>query len=382
MADEKRKSFWKENGPVLAALAVVGLLPFLSTLLTGRILFASDQAESYAWKPYFESAARGELMLWNPSAWPACPPWTPWPATAPTCPPSCWRPCLPITHFVSYNFILHVLVAGFSAFLLARRFFGLDSVFSLGLAAAYMLNTNFISHIHAGHTGKFYIMAWLPFSLYFLLRTLQPRRPLVPSCGPRRDRGLVRLHRPPAAHLLRAHGLLPLLGLQVLPVPARQGLQGAAALAGKFWIPVLLGIGIAFPVFYPPTQYNKLYSVRGEAFNAKAGRQRARRPPELRACRLLVHPPRGGGLPGGARVRRPQRDLLGAQLLQAELGISRPRHPVPGRVRPLRLPPQVVLVLGLGGPARHPLRPGGGHALLPLWPTPSSPASRASARPA
>ncbi len=271
MSVENRKSFWKENGAVLAVLAAVGLLPFLSTILTGRILFASDQAESYAWKPYFEAAGRGDLMLWNPFLLAGTPTLDALAGDG-TYPPAFLMAALfPITHFVTYNFILHVLVAGFSAFLLARRFFGLDRLLSLGVAAAYMLNTNFISHIHAGHTGKFYIMAWLPFSLYVLLRSLQPGARWI---------HLLLLSLSVAWFVTTSHLQLTYYVLMgyflywgfrtVLALKGKQ-YRGAAALAGKFWIPVLLGIGLAFPVFYPPTQYNKLYSVRGEAFNAKAG---------------------------------------------------------------------------------------------------------------
>jgi hypothetical protein len=273
MAEAEPKNFWKENGAALIALAVIGLLPFLHVLFSGKILFASDQVESYAWKPYFDGLSRGELMLWNPFGLAGMPTWDALAGDGTY--PITWLVALilPITHFITYNFILHVLIAGFSAFWLARRFFALDRLFALGVGAAYMLNTNFISHIHAGHTGKFYIMAWLPLSLYFLLRTLQPgarwRHPL--GLAATVALMVTTSHLQLTYYVLMGYFLY--YAFKVGVSLKAKAWKDAGALTGKFWIPVLLGIGLAFPVFYPPTQYNKHYSVRGEVFNQKAGKQ-------------------------------------------------------------------------------------------------------------
>lgn len=272
MQTGSEKPFLKENGLALLALALLGLLPFLSTIFTGRVLFASDQVESFAWKPYFEAAARGDLMLWNPYGLAGMPVLDGSAADGTYLPAFLLAALVPITHFVSYNFILHVLVAGFSAYLLARRFFGLDKLFALGVASAYMLNTNFISHIHAGHTGKFYIMAWLPFSLYFLLRTLQKGsrwfHPVILA--------LTVAWFISTGHLQLTYYVLMgyfLCWAFKIGIALRgKDYRGAAAMAGKFWVPILLGLGLAFPILYPPTQYNKLYSVRGETYNAKVGK--------------------------------------------------------------------------------------------------------------
>src|SRR5690606_18054003 len=40
--------------------------------------------------------------------------------------------------------------------------------------------------------------------------------------------------------------------------------RGAATLFLRFWGPVLLGIGVCFPLFWAPLKYNENFSVRGE----------------------------------------------------------------------------------------------------------------------
>lgn len=248
----------------VAALIVLGLLPFLSILSSGNVVFASDQIGAPAWKFLFEALRHFEFPLWNPYAL----------AGMPTVDASfgdgAYPPFLllglfvPATHLVTLSFILHVFIAGVTAYILLRRFFGLERLAALALAAAYMLNTNFISHIHAGHTGKFYIMAWLPLSLFFLLRSLGRKTRWYHLLGLALTISLFisTSHLQFTYYVLMGYFLLWAFHAYAW-IRAKQ-YRALLAGAGKFWLPILLGIGLAFPIFYPPIQYNKEFSVRGQ----------------------------------------------------------------------------------------------------------------------
>lgn len=251
-------------GPALALL-VLGLLPFLGYLTSGDILFASDQIGSPAWKYVFEALRRGEIPLWNPYALAGVPSYDALVGDASYPLFLLLGLLFPVEKVVGYNFVLHVLIAGFTAYLLLRRYFRLDKLVAVGLAAAYMLNTNFISHIYSGHTGKFFIMSWLPLALHFLLRSLDR------NSRPRHLLGLCLLifWFVLTSHLQFTYYVLMGFFLYWAFITyrlVRKRNWGHVGLVGaKFWLPILLGIGLAFPLFHAPVKYNELFSVRGEA---------------------------------------------------------------------------------------------------------------------
>lgn len=255
----------KANAPWVGVLLFLGLAPFLGIIFSGDILFASDQIGSPQWKFWFEALHRGEIPLWNNLSL----------AGMPTLDALVGDPSYPIFNLVgwfasverlhTWNFILHVLIAGCTAYFLVRAHFGLDRMLSLALGAAYMLNTNFISLIYSGHTGKFFIIAWLPLALYFLLRSMR---------ADARWKHLLGLALLIALFVTTSHlqfTYFVLMGF-FLYWAFRAGLalkagdvKAAALGAGKFWLPILLGLGLAFPIVYAPMQYNLNHSVRGEA---------------------------------------------------------------------------------------------------------------------
>ena len=250
--------------PILA-LIVLGLLPFLSILFSGQILFASDQIGSPAWKFYFDALGHGKIPWWNPYLLAGMPTFDAGFGDGAYLPSVLIGASVPIVKFITYNLVLHVLIAGQTSYFLLRRFFKLDRLPAVALAAAYMLNTNFISHIHAGHTAKFYIMAWLPLSLYFLLRSLQPGARWFHLLG----LSLSIAWFISTSHLQFTYFVL--MGYFIYWtfksyqwIRARQYREALAG-AGKFWLPILLGVGLAFPIFYPPIEYNQEFSVRGES---------------------------------------------------------------------------------------------------------------------
>ena len=161
----------------------------------------------------------------------------------------------------------HVLLAGFGAYLLLRRSFSLDRWASTALATAWMLNMNLISIIHGGHTAKVYIQAWLPFSFFFLIQMLGPKARFWHPLGLAVTTALMvaTSHLQMTYYALIAYGIYLLWRLwEILrgegAMPARLGL--AARKTASFWAAILIGVGLALPVLYPPMKYVKEFSVR------------------------------------------------------------------------------------------------------------------------
>src|SRR5687768_6834182 len=109
------KASLKANLPWVGVLLVLGLLPFLGVILSGKILFASDQIGSPQWKFWFDALHRGEIPLWNGLSL----------AGMPTLDALVGDPSYPLFNIIGFfvsaeklhtwNFILHVLLAGVNA---------------------------------------------------------------------------------------------------------------------------------------------------------------------------------------------------------------------------------------------------------------------------
>ncbi len=247
----------------MLVVALVGLLPFLSTLLSGDVLFASDQMNSPAWKWYFDGLRRGELPQWNPFFLGGMPTWD---ANA----GSGLYPIflilgllLPITHVVTVGFVLHTLIAGLTTYVLVQRYFKLEAWMSVALSVAYMLNTYLISLIFGGHDGKFHILAWLPLATYFLLRSLAPGASW---------KSLLGLSVSVAVFVSTSHlqftyyvlmGFFLVWLYHLIPALRAKRFGEALSLLFRFWVPIILGVGLLFYMFYPPVKYNEEFSIRG-----------------------------------------------------------------------------------------------------------------------
>jgi hypothetical protein len=260
---QEKKQWLAHHWMALLAIVVLGLLPFLSFFASGEALYASDQHGAPSWKFYFEALRHGTIPLWHPYGLGGMPTFDAGFGDGAYPLFLLIGILMPIKTFISYCFILHVVIAGLGAYYLVNRFFGLTRMLSLALATAYMLNTNFISHIHAGHTGKFYIMAWLPLSLYFLLRSLQSTAKVRHSLGLALSVSwlLLTFHPQFMYFILMGYFLAWAFKTWLLLKAKRPAL--AALTAARFWGPILLGIGMVFFLFYPQTQWTKFYGVRG-----------------------------------------------------------------------------------------------------------------------
>lgn len=259
----RAKSWWSENWLPLAVVLVVGLIPFLSVLFSGQILFASDQMGSPAWKWYFDGLRRGEFALWDPYFVGGMPSFDANAGSALYLPILILGFLLPVTHFITYDFVLHTLIAGVTAYILMQRYFRLERWIATALAVAYMLNTNFISLIFGGHDGKFHILTWMPLALYFLLQGLGARASWKHLLG-----FAVTI----AVFITTSHlqftyyvimGLVLAWLFFLVPALRARRFAEAGSLVIRLWVPLLLGIGLIFFMVYPPYQYNKEFSIRG-----------------------------------------------------------------------------------------------------------------------
>lgn len=257
------RTWLADNWKPLLAIWVISLLPFLPVLFAGEILFSSDQMGAPGWRWYFDALRGGELPLWNPYLVSGMPTYDAMFGDSAYPFFLILGFLLPVTWIVTSNFVLHVLIAGFTTYVLTKRGFGLDKWLAVPLSLAYALNPHFISYIYGGHTGKFHIMAWLPLGLFFLLRSLGPTASWKHLLGLTLTTALfiVTTHLQFAYFVMMGYFLVWLYFL--IPVLRGKRFFEAGSLVMRFWIPLILGIGLSFFIFYPPIQYNKEFSVRG-----------------------------------------------------------------------------------------------------------------------
>lgn len=260
---KEKKQWLGHHWMALIAVVVLGLLPFVSFFASGESLYASDQLGSPAWKFFFDSLRHGSIPMWEPYGLAGMPTFDAGYGDGGYPLFLLLGILLPIRIFISYCFILHVLIAGLTAYYFVTRYFGLGRMLSLALAAAYMLNTNFISHIHAGHTGKFYIMAWLPLSLYFLLKSLETPAKVRHFLGLSLSIAWLLLTFHPQFMYFVLMGYFLAWAFKTYLLLREKQTSAAILGAARFWVSVLLGIGLVFFMFYPPMQWTKYYGVRG-----------------------------------------------------------------------------------------------------------------------
>jgi hypothetical protein len=260
---ETLKAWLAANWKNLLVVAIVGLLPFMPVVLSGKIMFASDQLGAPAWEWYFNGLRRGEFPLWNPHSLGGMPTYDANAGSGLYFPIVILGFLLPIAHYMTFDFMLHALIAGLSVYFLMQRYFRIDRWLATALGVAYMLNTNFISLMYSGHDGKVHIMAWLPISLYFLLRSLGPEA---------RWRHLLGLSITVAIFMFTSHLQFTYFVLMgyffvwlyfLIPALRHKRFGEAGSLVLRYWLPVFLGMGLVFFMLYPPMKYNEEFSIRG-----------------------------------------------------------------------------------------------------------------------
>lgn len=259
------RSWLKANWIPLLVISFIGLLPFLPTLLSGKLIFANDQVGSPALKWYFDPLRHGHFSMWVPYVLGGMPTFDSSAGDATYFPFMLLGLLLPAASVITWSFMLHLVLRGLFGYFLLQRYFRLDKWLAAPLSISYMLATDYISHIAAGHTGKFYVMSWLPLALYFLLRSMGPTRSWKHFLG---------LSLVIAVFIMTSHlqfTYFALMGFFLIwlyfmfPALRSRRLAEAGGLTLRFWVPILLGLGIAFFNLYPPMKYTKEFGIRGSA---------------------------------------------------------------------------------------------------------------------
>lgn len=251
----------------LLVLALMGTIPFLGFLFSDKMFYGSDQIGGYCnytkmaemlrqfkvfgWHPWYLSgqptldAIFGEILY--PLFWPIL-------------------LAFDTKRALGLLFWSHTLFAGLAALVLFRHSFKLERWPAVAVACGYMLNLNFLSVMQGGHTGKVYIMAWLPLALHGLIQLLSRRARWFHPVLLAGSIGMMVL----TSHLQMVYYIL--IGFFVYLcwrlVEMWKNKEGFKAIGTKlvaFWVAILLGLGLSMPVFYPPMQYTKQFSVRNTA---------------------------------------------------------------------------------------------------------------------
>ncbi len=247
----------------LLALLFIGLIPFSSYIFSNKVLLASDQVGSLGWKFFFDSILSGEFPLWNAYTLGGMPTFDALFGDASYPIFILLGLIIPLKFLISYNFILHVIIAGFTSYFLVRRIWQLPIWISVVLAVGYMLNTNYISLIYAGHTGKFFVISWLPLGLFFLIRLLSDKASWKHALG----LCLMIFLFLSTSHIQLTYfvmiGFFMYYVYKILPPLKCKQWKTVSVLSLRFWTCILLGIGLAFFLLWPPIKYNEDHSVRG-----------------------------------------------------------------------------------------------------------------------
>jgi hypothetical protein len=258
---------WKAWIPLMVLL-VIGSIPFAGFLFSDRMLYGSDQIGGFGnFIQYAKGLRSGTIPGWHPWYLSGMPTLD---AIAGDLPyPPFWLAVLllPIHKVLGFMMWGHVILAGFGAYLLLRRSFSLDRWSATALASAWMLNMNLISIIHGGHTAKVYIQGWLPFGIHFLIQMLGPKARFWHPLGLAVTTALMvsTSHLQMTYYALIAYGIYLLWRLWEIFRGSETLAIRLGAIARKtasFWAAILLGVGLALPVLYPPMKYVKEFSVR------------------------------------------------------------------------------------------------------------------------
>ena len=250
-----------KNTLPLITIAACVLFCFFPYILGGKILYAADQIGQLHWVTYFNALLSGNIPLWNPYALGGMPTFEALYGDS-TYPIFILLGIIfPLKLVVTYNFVLHVFIAGFTSYFLLRKIWNLPYWICVALSIGYMFNTNYISLIFGGHTGKVFVLSWLPLCLFFLIKVLSPQGNWKHALGFSLSLILALTHIQLFYYVLVGFFFYYVFQL-ILSLKQKYWIN-LITLSIRFWMPIFLGLGLIFFLLWAPVQYNKNYSVRG-----------------------------------------------------------------------------------------------------------------------
>ncbi|HNY32199.1 MAG TPA: hypothetical protein PKO15_15045, partial [Fibrobacteria bacterium] len=226
------------------------------------MLVAQDQTRGLAsWSVYAEYLRNGIVPVWWGSQLGGTPMFESLPGEG-VYPPSVVLMLLGIgAKRVGISMWLHIVLAGFSAYLLARRQFSLGRMAAVLMGVLWMFNPYMFSLIYGGHIGKVWILSILPLMLLGLLRYM--------------DTGKLRwaalLSATLGWMLYSTHVQLvyfALWGVFFLWVASmwalRKEMKTMLVRGVGFWVAIAFGLGLGAPILMPAMGFIDKSSVRGE----------------------------------------------------------------------------------------------------------------------
>ena len=171
---------------------------------------------------------------------------------------------MPVYQSFAWSLIFHIFLAGLFFYLMLLKGFGL-SPFIAGIGAVfYMLNPQFFSHLYPGHTGKVYVIAWLPYIVWRLKVGLDsPNLKNTALLALGIGFGLLSSHIQMMYFVFMGIGATWLF-FTVSEIIETKNIKSVSKQAIFFWGAVLGGLSLGAVQFYPAFQFvQDAHSVRG-----------------------------------------------------------------------------------------------------------------------
>lgn len=271
---EKTKQWVFDHKYGLLAIAVVTLLSVIlyqDYLFSDEMLLAQDQLRGYGgWAYYKHQLQQGIIPFWSDGFLAGMPSYESLPGDA-LYPPFIVALFLTSpTNLHGSLFFLHTILAGVLAYFFLRKGVKLGPMPSILIGALYMLNTNFVSHAHPGHTGKYYVLSWLPLGLYFLFSLLEKNRwKDVIGLGAFVGIAMFTSHVQYVYFVLMGFFVYYMVPLFLDWKRKKDSSLVIANRFGKFWAGIFLGLALGMPILWPGFSYSTEYSIRGsESYTA------------------------------------------------------------------------------------------------------------------
>jgi len=162
---------------------------------------------------------------------------------------------------LGYKLIIHVCLAGFTAYHCSRSF-QITRLSSLFFSLSYMFSANLVSLVYGGHGGKMYVIALFPLAMYLLNRGFESRKVFhFVLLGATVGLMILTAHLQVAYFALWGIGLYFLYRLYGMREEGRKVLTG---LVMKFVLALVIGVTASAVQLIPPYIYLNKFSPRAE----------------------------------------------------------------------------------------------------------------------
>lgn len=261
---EKATSQFKPRLWAALAIFFLGTLLFVPFLFSGpdSMIVAQDQTRGVpTWALYAEYLRDGVLPVWWGSQLGGAPVFESLPGEG-VYPPSVLLMLLGIgAKRVGISMWLHIVLAGFSGYLLARRQFTLGRLPAVLMGVLWMFNPYMFSLIYGGHIGKVWILSILPLMILGLLRYMDTGKLrwaalLAGTLGWM----LFSTHVQLVYFALWGVFFLWLASLWTL----RKEVKTMVTRGIGFWVAIAFGLGLGAPILMPSMGFIDKSSTRGE----------------------------------------------------------------------------------------------------------------------